>query len=473
MAILHSDQPFIEDESVPDLLDRGLFLNEVVKSIQTCNMPIVFGIHGDWGQGKTSFMLQAKKILEMGKSVDPCKVIWFEAWRYQNEPAPIIALLHEIRRALGIIAATKGRIEKLGNVTIRGALLSIEEVTKLIAFQASKIEQAGKEWEKTHLAEELSADQIGKLLDQAIEAILKTMPRSKRANPPRLVVMIDDLDRCERGAAFRLLEGLKLYLNLSSCVFILGMNKTIVEDSIAWEFSRDPKETKPECVRASAYMEKICQVIWHLPPIRKPEVYLLHLLRSMPPKHLKLLEDLLNTRDTLPPNPRRLKALANAVLLLWERHWGEEVLSSFPQEQGEGIQEMSALLVMAYLTQACPDLYHLWQFYGKDLFSYVWNWAIESNKEDTFSAEDSRALTSMNAQSAFEKASKHLQLPFGVRFTSSPDGASIPANKSKWFPHFRDPSDSTIFWAQPLFVEAVMRDNMDFENHSSRCARYL
>ena len=77
-----------------------------------CPSPHVFGIHGNWGSGKTSFMRQLQ--FNLGgelpnyKSVIDCAsplpiqtknrlqnqvvTVWFDAWRYQNELYPVVAL---------------------------------------------------------------------------------------------------------------------------------------------------------------------------------------------------------------------------------------------------------------------------------------------------------------------------------------------------------------------------------------------
>jgi pantothenate kinase-related protein Tda10 len=47
----HSDFPTFEDK-----LGREALLEQVAREIATGNPPLVFGIHGDWGSGKTSFL---------------------------------------------------------------------------------------------------------------------------------------------------------------------------------------------------------------------------------------------------------------------------------------------------------------------------------------------------------------------------------------------------------------------------------
>jgi len=453
MNELHSDQPFLPDEGHPDLLRREQLLNQVVGAIQNCQMPIVFGIHGDWGQGKTSFMLQARAALEIPNCEYPCKVVWFEAWRYQNESAPVIALLQEIRRELGALALAKGGIEKLTSVTIRGALLSIEEVTKAIGFQASKVEQAGREWEKERLVEQLSADQIRNLLDSAISAVLESLDTSHAAGSPRLVVMIDDLDRCERGAAFRLLEGLKLYLNLNHCVFVIGMNKRIVEDAIACEFSKEMRERTPDTMRAAAYMEKICQTIWNLPSVSDPAAFLRCHLLALPEPVQNAIFYVTRIDQPLPPNPRRLKALANAILVLHHRIWNDQ---SFPLE-GEGLQEARALVFMAFLTQGAPDLYRLWQFYGVSFFQTVWNWVtadlIALKYDDKFQA------------TAMAMATSGLGVPYLVSASERSERTLMQT--------YKDPSDASVLWVQPMLIRAVDEDENEKQTHAARCARYL
>ena len=53
---MHNDEP-----ALLDTLERGPLIREVGEAIAHCRPPQVFGVHGDWGLGKTSFLHQVQR----------------------------------------------------------------------------------------------------------------------------------------------------------------------------------------------------------------------------------------------------------------------------------------------------------------------------------------------------------------------------------------------------------------------------
>jgi tRNA A37 threonylcarbamoyladenosine biosynthesis protein TsaE len=68
---LHNDEP-----TLLDLLERRALLARVGDAVATCEPPYVFGIHGDWGAGKTSFLHQ----LQLYLTGCPASCIWSTVW---------------------------------------------------------------------------------------------------------------------------------------------------------------------------------------------------------------------------------------------------------------------------------------------------------------------------------------------------------------------------------------------------------
>jgi len=188
---IHSDEP-----AEIDGLQRQHLVTEIATIAASETPPLVLGVHGDWGSGKTSFMQHVRKELDdkHGKNV---VTVWFEAWRYQNEAAPVVALLLEMRQAFSKGEKLKGRIKKYGEITIRTLLNSLNDLAKLVQleslpFSAEKIQLLGEQWEKEHLETRLVVDSLQQSLQEAIKILL---PDSKEPTP-RVVIFIDDLDRC-------------------------------------------------------------------------------------------------------------------------------------------------------------------------------------------------------------------------------------------------------------------------------------
>ena len=88
---------------------------------------------------------------------------------------------------------------------IRGALMALgRHHQKDRHSSRPKIQDAGETWEKDHLAVTLPSNQVRELLDEVLGQLLPTTVDEKSDKTRRLVMFIDDLDRCEPETAFRL-----------------------------------------------------------------------------------------------------------------------------------------------------------------------------------------------------------------------------------------------------------------------------
>ena len=459
---MHNDEP-----TLLDALDRGPLIREVGDAVATCAPPQVFGVHGDWGLGKTSFLHQvqwyltgdcpqqpgaaAKKASERkiagGRHGKTIQAVWFDAWRYQNEDAPIVALLHEMRAHLSWRSRAVRSASRSVEVAARGALLSMDELTKKIGFQYSRLRQAEREWESENLASVLPSHTLREHLQKAIGQLL---PRKrKNGASPRLAVFIDDLDRCEPEAAYRLLEGLKIYLTLDNCVFVLGMNQKAIEEAIATRMGTDARRMEVDdsrTVRAAAYMEKLCQNVWRLPAVREPDQMLYGLLAKTIESEAvrEWIKRAVQGHRCLPPNPRRLKGLAN----LLGRFSSRLLIREDTPDYEAAIQEARLLVIVAYVYQFHQDLYVRWEA-EPGLYDRIREWC-EAGKTD-LSFLKSLVLPKRKLESGSGEGTPLRQDEVDIQTEST----------------YPDPTEAGVFWIQPLIL--ALGNEVD----PSRFKRYL
>jgi hypothetical protein len=383
MPSIHIDLPTLEDQ---------LELSEQVKLLSnrvlSCSTPHVIGIHGDWGSGKTSFMrqMQAKiggqmptdasvlncpdrVVDEKTKQLQKkCVTVWFDAWRYQNEPSPVVALLQEMRRQIRTSHAVMNKLMKLGGIASASIIDNLSAIGKTISLDtlpdAEKIEKRGQQWEKDRFYDALATNSIREQLSETIKSILPL-------ETSRVVIFIDDLDRCSPKAAIRLLEGLKIYLTVPKCVFILGMNERVMVDAIQEELSNGKDVGNDDLrLRAGHYLEKICTDIYRLPLPESPVRLLCHWIENS--DHQIALQSAIGETMCLPPNPRRLKALANQ----WPRFAKCE---KFPRENTL-TQDIWAvrILIVCYFHQFHRDLWERWH-YSPDFWEEILTYCDGTN----------------------------------------------------------------------------------------------
>jgi hypothetical protein len=436
---MHNDEP-----TLSDALHRDDLVQEVGEAIAHCDPPQVFGVHGDWGLGKTSFLHQVQWYLtgecpqlsetatraasdERGKHRDAIVTVWFDAWRYQNEEPPVVALLHEIRTQLSWADRARRSTSKNTKVLVRGALLSMEELTKRIGFQYSKFQQAKRDWESDNMSSPLPSYTLRDLLHKAIDELLPNRGRARR----RLVVFVDDLDRCEPESAYRLLEGLKVYLTLENCVFVLGMNQRAIEEAIGSRMQSDNRQQ-----RAAEYLEKLCQNIWRLPMVRKPVDMLGDLLINTVTDgdvHACITSALRTFHQPcLPPNPRRLKGLANLIGRLAARFSP----SVWEEDERMKIREVAILVVVAYVYQFHQEIYLRWDA-DSGMYRKLWelcNGNPDRDLDDLFTS--------------IKLPQRRLRADVDERYPTA-DGESTQGIEST----YQDPTRAGVFWIQPLILQ--------------------
>ncbi len=138
----------------------------------------------------------------------------------------------------------------------------------------------------------------------------------------RLVVFIDDLDRCLPEQAVSVLEAIKAFLHIEGCVFVLGIDREIIERGIRVRYKEfalaGAAAPGPFPVAERDYLEKIVQVPFRLPPLA-PQTVRRFLDSRLPSVDRLSAEERRQVADLmaagLQRNPRKVKRSFNIFRL--------------------------------------------------------------------------------------------------------------------------------------------------------------
>lgn len=319
------DEPELEDT----VLDFPNYINTLSNIILKSKPPkYTVGIFGEWGTGKSTLMGNILKVLESHE----CKCLEFNAWRYEGEDR--LATFPMMLNILGqFIDDTKVRniLEKEDNEENRGILKSLKRVLRGLSVSGSvglqmaaelgfsyDPSQAGKKEDTEEDILEFYKKNIP-ALQEGYELIKKLIPLADGANGNdelKLVVFVDDLDRCTPEKASEVLESIKVFFDIKGIVFVLGLSKTVVEAAINVKY-KDFEET----FNGSDYLKKIIQVPFHLPEWSKDDLkkYIKNIVEKTKNQKYKEFFQEENTQkiiaDVINSNPREAKRLLNNFIL--------------------------------------------------------------------------------------------------------------------------------------------------------------
>ncbi|GLZ40505.1 ribosomal protein L7/L12 [Actinokineospora sp. NBRC 105648] len=318
---IRNDEPAREDA-----LDRDKIARALAGSIFVCDTPLVVGVYGSWGSGKTTLMRLIGRHLDNTRGAN-CHTIWFDAWQHQFDENPAIALLHTMVETLGMGEEGRKLLTAIAGAFSNAALRAMTLVDAATDF---------KKFEEKFEEERFQVRDKQVRLRQRFEALLAKATRAPDGSTARLVFFIDDLDRCLPENILKTLEALKLFLNMPNCVYVLGVDREALENTIRTKYTdRDI---------SGQYLDKIVQVPFSLPPVSSAATTTF--VRTLLPDGLHdIAEDIVAGLGT---NPRRIKRFVNSFIL------NDELAKQTFATGSYEARTLAALLVVQYQR---PDFY--------------------------------------------------------------------------------------------------------------------
>lgn len=239
------------DASLPgEIKDRlfGGYIDQLRQFIVSIETPFVLSISGSWGRGKT--FLVERTLSNESVQLD-CAVVRIDAWEApDNEPA-MPHILAQIAEQLGVDAGVKKTLITAGTAVswlgVASAKTSawgigILAMSSLLKKTVSTISDRSKN--------------IKELREQFSRIVSTHLEKKKKA---KLIVFIDNLDRCSPEQCIGFLDELAKFLKTKKCLFILALDEDIVDGAIHQRYGSNTTIT------AGNYLEKIIDLTISLP----------------------------------------------------------------------------------------------------------------------------------------------------------------------------------------------------------------
>jgi hypothetical protein len=342
--------PLLDDHpATQDLLNFGEFsaaLRDVIVNPGT-RTPFIIGVFGRWGTGKTTLM----RMLERDLAATEATTVWFSAWLYGQEKEVWAAFLQsptsrladrlrftdKLRFSAGVFRrGLSGSLllyqlpEYLWRVALVAApLLAAAVLSPTVAGEAAAVLRSGGAIASVALAAWVLLKPVATAIEREVRPdfnvyrsvdfdkhvgflerfrdqfarIVASLPARSR----RVVVFVDDLDRCGPDKALELLDAIKIFLDVPGCVFVLGIDLAIIQQALAKKYPDDR-------IAQREYLSKIVQLPFQLPPLTAQDLagYLRGLDVQLPDQRCREV-----FLAALAPNPREIKRIVNTFSLHW------------------------------------------------------------------------------------------------------------------------------------------------------------
>ena len=343
-------------------------LSKTISNIIKNSIPhFTIGIYGEWGTGKTTLMKSIERNLtdKQENTEQSFLPIWFNAWKYEREDS---LATFSLLKTVGYVMANHEVFDPLSKTIFKGLTIVSKDMIQQIAMQAvSKTQQVADE------EIEVKMDYMNKLYRDSVyyeglDKIKKEMESIREEKGDyRVVIFIDDLDRCSPVKALEVLESIKLFLDIEGFVFVIGLSHKTVTHLISQAYQSTG-------VKGNDYIKKIIQIPIKIPSWTKESIIDLinnSIINSLNSDYTKFLcENSGMIAKVVDYNPRQLKRFINNVIVAFE---------TFASKQGSPEIQFNEIFLVKILKAEWPDFYQ--EFVHNKDFRDIVKWMMTRPKD--------------------------------------------------------------------------------------------
>lgn len=276
-----------DSEADIDFLNFNYLAEQVVEISKDEKLsPATIGVYGDWGSGKSTLMKMVKKSLDADKNT---LTVEFNGWLFEGYEDAKTALcgtiLDEMRTHETLFAKGKEKIKALlkkidgGKLLSKGVKYGLDFLLTSGIGTITELTLTGIISAVKQKAGDVSEDEIKKVIDAfkkeetkrtEIKNFRKTFKEVfEDCKGERLVVFIDELDRCTPDTVLDIFEAIRLFLYVPGTTFIIGADERLVSYAVKTKYKDIPGH---DIDISKEYLEKLVQYPVKIPQLNEQEV---------------------------------------------------------------------------------------------------------------------------------------------------------------------------------------------------------
>ncbi len=236
-------------------------VNTAENATQNDDGALTIGIFGKWGTGKTTLMRCVEKEFFDRKAYEGSqyKTIWFSPWKYDSKEKIWNALIQSIL----------AEIEKDIDIPGKKSCRDLAWLMKFYTYEIGRELLLGWVKQKVKRETDIDLDELQKISEVESESEMyrslnrfeddfKKLVEDYVGKRGKLVIFIDDLDRCLPKEALTVLEALKLYLDRANCIFFIGLDRRTIEQAVYIKYASVE-------ITGKDYLEKMIHLNFFIP----------------------------------------------------------------------------------------------------------------------------------------------------------------------------------------------------------------